>query len=301
MRVHIVRLGPPQKKRNMQCDVMAKWVGEIVAFLDETVNFPSLQIPQVDEPEQGEAYTAEEIERAAEKVRADWGLGDGPIGNLTKLIESRGVFVASVPITEGKVNAFSYWSGNKSFIAIGGEATTAARRRFDMAHELGHLVLHQGIGSEELEDKEVLKRVESEANRFAGAFLLPRSSYPNEIFSARLNAFVTLKERWKVAVQAQVYRCSDLGLLDDDQVLSLRKQISYKKWRTKEPLDSTLPIERPQMLKRAYEMLNEAGILSASQTVSSLSLGIPIISSTLGVPVSAFEETSNVVSDLSLK
>ena len=34
-----------------------------------------------------------------------------------------------------------------------------------------------------------------------------------------------------------VYRCKDLGIFDEQQITNLYKQISYKKWHKKEPLD----------------------------------------------------------------
>ncbi len=275
--------GAATKKRNEQCDVLTDWLSEIAAYLNVAVNFPDVQIPEVPSPSEGDGYSEEEIESAAESVRTSWGLGLGPIGNLTKLIESRGVFVGHLPVTAGKVNAFSYWSGTKPFIITGSDDTTAVRRRFDMAHELGHLVLHQGVGSEELEEKEVLKRVEAEANRFAGALLLPRLSYPNEVFSTRITNFIPLKERWKVAISAQIYRCADLGILTDHQVLSLRKQVSAKKWRTREPLDDAIQIEQPQMLKRATRIAIDGGVVDGLTVQSDLNLSSTIVGSILGL------------------
>lgn len=277
--------GSATKKRNEQCDVLADWLSEIAAYVDETVNFPTPKIPEIDAPSDGDGYSEDEIEVAAETVRLAWGLGPGPIGNLTKLIESRGVFVGHLPVTSGGVNAFSYWSGIRPFIVTGANNTTAVRRRFDMAHELGHLVLHQGIGSEELEEKEILRRVEFEANRFAGALLMPRASYPNEVFSTRIANFLPLKERWKVAIAAQIYRCSDLGILTDEQVLNLRKQVSAKKWRTREPLDDTLPVEQPQMLRRAMRIAIDGGVVDVPMILNDLNLNTSIISSVLGLCV----------------
>jgi Zn-dependent peptidase ImmA (M78 family) len=104
---------------------------------------------------------------------------------------------------------------------------------YDLAHELGHIVLHRWIEQVDLENKTILKEIEAEADKFAGAFLLPSTSFPNEIYTARLDAFVPLKERWKVSIQAMVYRCRDLDIIDADQALNLYKQISFRRWRKK--------------------------------------------------------------------
>lgn len=100
---------------------------------------------------------------------------------------------------------------------------------------MAHLCLHRWVGSEEIDDPLRLKEIEREADRFAGAFLLPGKSFPNEVYSARAESFIDLKARWKVSIQAMVYRAKDLGLFDDRQVTNIYKQISFKKWRTTEP------------------------------------------------------------------
>ena len=189
--------GAATRRRNDQCKVLSEWLTLITAFYGRKVNFPTPNIPHASAPINGAAYEEEEIENAATTVRRTWGLGDGPIGNLVKLLESRGVFVGHLPLPNETVNAFSFWSGAMPFILTGTDDTTAVRRRFDLAHELGHLVLHQGIGEEELEHKDILDRVEAEANKFAGAFLLPAATFPNEVFTARLEAFVELKKGGK--------------------------------------------------------------------------------------------------------
>lgn len=275
--------GAATKRRNDQCDVLTEWLSTVATYIDGLINFPVPNIPSSPPPSDSRGYCDDEIEAAAERMRVEWGLGVGPIGNLAKLIESRGVFVGHLPVTTGRVNAFSYWCGDRPFIITGAEETTAVRRRFDLAHELGHLVLHQGIGEEELEDKNTLDQIESEANRFAGAFLLPRGSYPNEVFSTRLDAFVELKARWKVAVAAQIYRCSDLGIFSERQILNLRKQLSFKKWRTKEPLDDVLPVEQPQMIARAALMAVEAGATDPHTILNSLNLSPNLIEQITGL------------------
>lgn len=275
--------GAATKRRNDQCDILTEWFSVTVSYLERFVNFPDVNIPEVPQPECDGAYSEEEIERSAEIVRSAWGLGLGPIGNLTKLLESRGVFIGHLPITTGKVNAFSYWCGARPLIITGTEDTTAVRRRFDLAHELGHLVLHQGIGQEELEVKDTLDRVESEANRFAGAFLLPRNSYPNEVLSTRLSSFIPLKDRWKVAISAQVYRCNDLELFSEKQVLNLRKQLSFNKWRTKEPLDDELSVETPTLLRKASLLAIESGTMDVSSAINELNLSPKVVAASMGL------------------
>ena len=179
----------------------------------------------------------------------------GPISSVVSLLEANGITVCRCGIEGETVEAFSFWNGNRPFVVLASEKTAAARSRFDAAHELGHLILHRWIGADELEDPKILKLIEREADRFASAFLLPRKSFPSEIFTTRLDAFVSLKKRWRVSIQAMVYRCKQLGVFDEDQVTNLYKQISARRWRTHEPLDDELPLEQPRRLQRAIEMV----------------------------------------------
>ena len=140
-------------------------------------------------------------------------------------------------------------------------------------------MLHRGVGQEDIEDPKVLRRIEDEANRFAGALLLPRQSFPSEVFTTQLDAFIELKMRWKVAIQAMVYRCKDLGVFDEYQITNLYKQISARKWRTKEPLDNpkTYPLEQPKLLRKAVSMILDAGQKTADDLVAELALAPPVI------------------------
>lgn len=178
-----------------------------------------------------------------------------------------------------RVEAFSFWNGARPFVFLASEKESAARARYDVAHECGHLVLHRGVGQEDVEDPKVLRRIEDEANRFAGALLLPRQSFPNEVFTTRLDAFVELKMRWKVSIQAMVYRCKDLGVFDEYQITNLYKQISARKWRTKEPLDdpNSNPLEQPKLLRRAVSMVLDANRKTPDDLAAELALAPGII------------------------
>ncbi len=279
--------GAETKRRNSACDVMGKWFVQAARYFFERVSFPQVRVPSAA-PINGDIYEDDEIEDIAMECRRAWGLGVGPISNVVGLLETNGIAICRYEMTGEKIEAFSFWNGDRPFIILSSDKSSAVRSRFDAAHELGHIVLHRWVGQEELEDPKVLKRVEAEANRFAGAFLLPAKSFPVEVYSPRLDAFVELKRRWKVAIQAMVYRCKDLGVFDEAQITNLYKQISFRKWRTKEPLDDTLALERPSLLKRAVELLVSSGKSAADEIVSDLRLSASVIAAFCAVPVEFF-------------
>lgn len=282
--------GPDTKRRNAACDQYADWLAQAAYAFDDYINLPKVNLPSF-EPSGQEAdqnrYSPDEIERLAQSTREQMGLGLGPISNSVRLLESHGVAVARLILKEENVGAFSFWSGSRPFIFMASDKESAARARFDVCHELGHLVLHRWVTQDELEDKSRLKEIEREADYFSGAFLLPRGSFPNEIISPRLDAFLDLKKRWKVSIQAMIYRCKNLGIFDEDQCVNLYKQISFKKWRTQEPLDGPagLPIEEPLLLRRAAEMVFENNRMRADELLQRLGLNDNTVESLLGLPL----------------
>lgn len=281
------KTGADTKRRNLACAVHAKWLAQTAYAFDDLANFPSVDLPSFEPVSPGAtAYSSDEIENIAESTREHFGLGLGPISNVVRLIEVKGVIVCRVQMPGENVGAFSFWSGKKPFIFLASDRDSGARARFDAAHELGHLILHRWVGPDEIEDKGRLKEIESEADRFASAFLMPRRSFPNEIYSPRLLAFVDLKARWKVSIQAMIYRCRDLGIFDEQQITNLYKQISFKKWRKTEPLDGLngIPIEQPMLLTKVAEIVLETGTLAKDSLLERIRLSPRLVEQLTGLP-----------------
>lgn len=230
---------------------------EVVGTLEEHVEFPDDQVS-------GAARTissAEDIERCAVDVRRAWGLGLGPIPNIVKLLQSKGVIVCVVPNTCREVDAFSAWHGGRPLVFLVGDRR-GSRMRFDAGHELGHLIMHADVtpGSHE---------VETEAHRFAGAFLAPREPFVSE-WPRWLNweQIFELKRRWGLSAAALVRRAYDLGILSEASYR--RANIRLRQEGTSEPFEP--PPEYPTVLERSLELLSgelSAEALAASQGLSS--------------------------------
>lgn len=276
------KFGSDTLRRREASDTYSDWFVQVARALDEAINFPTVNVPEYDIKDFGE----DGIDEIAERVRSDWGLGLGPISNVLALLESNGVLVSRYEMTGERVEAFSFWNGPRPFIFMASEKKAGVRSRFDLAHELGHLVMHRHVDAAEIEDRATLKEIERQADRFAGAFLLPKHSFPIEVFTPRLDAFVDLKRRWRVSIQAMIYRCSDLGLFDDVQILNMRKQVSYRKWRTQEPLDdpSIIPLENPRVLAKAFELLSQSGRMSIDEFKANLQISPRFIEAMCQLP-----------------
>ena len=169
-----------------------------------------------------------EAEDAARTLRQEWGLGEKPLSNMVHLLESRGVRVLSLAENSTKVNAFSLWRGGKAYVFLN-TMKSAESSRYDAAHELGHLVLHQ-------DGKTTGRLAEDQANRFASAFLMPRADVLAVLPRVHyLEQIVQAKKRWKVSVAALNYRLHKLGITSDWKYRDLCIQISTNKFNVNEP------------------------------------------------------------------
>ena len=190
--------------------------------------------------------------QAAAIARAHLGLSpDSPIAHLINVAEKGGIFVLSLPISLADFDAFSLWAGSEPYrpIIVIDNEKAGDRLRMSVAHEIGHLVLHQAI-------KGSLQAVERAAGQFAGEFLLPEAAMRQEIATpVTLTRIATLKPRWKVSIQALVVRAHELKLVSDRQYHYLFQQIATRGWKTREPQQLDVPPERPRAVRKMAEIL----------------------------------------------
>lgn len=184
----------------------------------------------------------------AESLREFWNLGLGPINNLLKTLENNGIHILTINTSKIHVDAYSQVIEGIPLIILNQSKGSAVRWRFSLAHELGHLVLHQNVTAEELDNPERFNEIENEAHLFASNFLLPAGSFGKCIISDKLDYFLGLKKEWKVSIAAMVFRCGQLNLLSEQKILNLQKQISKRKWHAFEPLDNEIQYENPSRI-----------------------------------------------------
>lgn len=243
----------PKKYRTEQ-KLKVELLARLYAILSEYVEFPRLNIPT----DLKEFISPEE---AAMYLRSFWKLGEKPIPNLLRLLESQGIIVLSFDTKTQDIDAFSqYFSiNNKStfFVAYSNNKNSAARINFDLAHELGHILLHNWTDDTENCSREEFKQKEKEANQFASAFLLPQNSFIKEVsyFSHNLDHYIELKKKWRVSIAAMIYRACDLNIISMSQYQYLIRMMNKKGMRYNEPLDNILEIPYPRLLRDSVELL----------------------------------------------
>ena len=237
---------------------------DIAQSLERHAEFPDCDVPAWPVAADGGAVGSgaagggaeDGPEEAARKVREQWALGTGPLGHLIRLAEHHGILVVFSPPQAATVDAYSFDSRLRPVIVLNPIKRDYYRQRFDVAHELGHLIMHG--------DAEPGGRVvEEQANRFAAELLMPatqiREQLPAAMNSRAWIGLARLKEQWGVSMQALLYRARRLGRLSDVSYRNAMTTISARGWRRDEPgLINT--IEQPSLLPRAVELLAEAGV-----------------------------------------
>ncbi|HJA22953.1 MAG TPA: XRE family transcriptional regulator [Candidatus Limosilactobacillus intestinavium] len=255
------RSSSTKRARDMQ-KVRLIYSSSIYDLLSDYVNFPNVNIP-VPIEEKLSNITNEKIKRMALLTRNKWGLdNEEPINNLTKLVEANGIIISQANLRENKIDAVSKWIADRPFILLTDNRESGVRRRFNIAHELGHILLHSNIDSiYELSNTD-MNRLENQANIFASNLLLPDQAFIRSVVSTSMEGFIELKKYWKVSISALIIKAHKVKLLNDNQYLYLNKKLSYNHWRKSEPLDNSISLETPDLYNEVCKLIINNNVLS---------------------------------------
>jgi Zn-dependent peptidase ImmA (M78 family)/DNA-binding XRE family transcriptional regulator len=257
-----------------RAEIRLTWISEIIEYLADFFNFPALDLPKIDLPDDFREIDTDILESAAATLRSHWRIGDGPMPDLLLEMENNGIIVSRIHIGAEKLDAFSQWSSahNIPFVVLSRDKASAVRQRFDAAHESAHLILHSNIDPKRLNSAADYKIMEDQAHYFASALLLPADEFSHDLWAPTLDSMLGIKERWKVSVGAMIKRCEALGIVGDESARRLWINYNRRGWRKGEPYDGKLDKERPRLLRRSISELLSAGEQSVSQILSALPL-----------------------------
>ncbi|MFD2415530.1 ImmA/IrrE family metallo-endopeptidase [Amycolatopsis pigmentata] len=223
---------------------------EIAAWITERYRLPGADIPSLHLPVDA---TWIDVETTALRVRGRWDLGHHAIPNMVHLLESRGARVFSLVQDVRDVDAFSAYLRNEPFVFID-TGKTAERQRFDAAHELGHLVMHQGP------EKFDGRQAERQADRFAAAFLMPKEDVlARNLRDATPDELIKASTRWGVSAMALTHRLSELGVLTEWGYRSTCVELAKRGYRRAEPGSTRVP-ETSQVLEKVFAHLRSSGV-----------------------------------------
>jgi Zn-dependent peptidase ImmA (M78 family)/transcriptional regulator with XRE-family HTH domain len=180
-----------------------------------------------------------DVEVAAQTVRRAWRLPMGPVKNLTAAVEAAGGIVAGLDFGALQIDAAAQWPrADRPYFFVRPELPPD-RYRFNLAHEIGHMVLHDAPDP----------NLEDQAHAFAGALLVPADEFRPQI-PARLTlaALLELKLYWGVSMAMLVMRGSQIGVISDRQKRSYFQMVNARGIRKVEP--GGLTPERPSVVNK---------------------------------------------------
>lgn len=257
------------KRYHKEQEAKLELIKIIYEYLSEYLTFKPLNLPAIDK--------CADIEEIALALRDCWGLGRKPIDNLVYRAESNGLIVIDFDSSSGDVDAFSHrvYTDDKDTFLIGYSRNkcTAARIHFDIAHELGHILLHDWNQNIENIEKEDFKELEQEAHNFASAFLLPKDEFIADIgkYAGNLAFYVEMKKRWKVSISAMIRRSFNLNLINSDEYQRLMRNMQKQGIKKIEPLDDKLVTAKPSLLREAVNILLSQNVVSPNEFLDELS------------------------------
>lgn len=226
----------------------ARLLRSFVQKLEEYVVLPEVDLPR--RPVQPDELA--EAEAAAERLRKEWAVPAGPVDNVVRLLEQHGIIVVRPKQLQRKIDAFSVRYDERPLVVLSAAKQLETRSRFDAAHELGHLLMHDNelAGS---------SAVERHAHAFAAAFLMPADDIVSELpRSADMKRLIELKVKWRVSMSALLMRAKTLEVIAPEKYTSAMKMFSARGWRKSEPGDELLgPVETPRMLAQALTLVQE--------------------------------------------
>jgi Zn-dependent peptidase ImmA (M78 family)/transcriptional regulator with XRE-family HTH domain len=242
-----------------------EWAADVVSLLSDYVDLPDVAVPSVDFDVMSDFGA---VEKAADALRENWGLGRGPLRDLSSVMELHGFILVRENVDCIDMDAVSAWQFGRPYVLYSADVSSGPRTAFNLAHEMGHMVLHSSV--EVTSDN--LAIVEKQADRFASALLLPQETFSREVLGTSLDHFLFLKEKWGVSIAAMAYRCRELGILNQNQFSYIFRQLNLKMIRKNEPLDEKFQAREPSILGASIRLLLDKGVKTKHQIEDALAL-----------------------------
>ncbi len=188
------------------------------------------------------------VERIAAIVRAAWHLPSGPVRNIVQIVERSGGVVFLCRFGTRHIDGFSKRVPTLPSLFFLNTDRPPDRIRWTLAHEIGHIVMHY---------KSPEPTGEEEADRFAAEFLTPEREIKRQLTNLTFEKLASLKQYWKVSMQALIMRAHSLGNLTDRQRRSWFVRLSSHGYRTREPIELDPPWEEPRLVKAIVQFYRE--------------------------------------------
>lgn len=224
------------------------------------INWQDLKLPVLDVNKYGSP------QECAKQLRKMWKIEKGAIENLNELLEEKKILTINFDFGTERVDGRCVMALDKFPIIVTNRTLLGDRQRFTLAYQLGHLVMH--INTSPAYDRDL----SHEANLFAAELLMPEKDIKNDLEDLSLPKLGELKRKWKVSMQALLYRATDLGLVNDNQKRYLLQQFNQQNIRRREPKELDIPTEQYRLVRDLLTQYRTKQKLSVAKMASFLHL-----------------------------
>ena len=188
---------------------------------------------RTDFPKRRKVRRPEEADAVAADLRKRWNLGQDALESATQCLENHGALIVHYAGTETKgFDGLSATVNKRHPLLIVNNEVPVDRLRFDLLHELGHVLMDTSeAGSEKAEERL--------AHRFASSFLAPPDMVRRELGEKRrsltLSELLMLKGKYGLSVSAWVYAAKAHSVIDQALYKALFMELNKRGWRKAEP------------------------------------------------------------------
>ena len=230
------------KTKILKFENKCKVIGYVIDELSESIEWPDFKLAPLN-VEDGYApeYIANYTRRLL-KVNVD-----EPIKNIFSILETAGIIIYEINDDE-KFDGVSFITDKGNPIIIVNKNFSNDRKRFTIAHELGHILMHNenNFPISSYRDKE------KEANQFASEFLMPENYIKNSLRNLKLSEVGNLKSYWLTSMSSIIRRAKDLKCIDDNRYKYFLIEMSRNGFTKKEPIE--VFIDKPTCLKNSINL-----------------------------------------------
>jgi Zn-dependent peptidase ImmA (M78 family)/transcriptional regulator with XRE-family HTH domain len=184
---------------------------------------------------------------AARRAASVLGLHESGNFDLVAALERAGFVVVEHELGSRHIDAATLWSdGGRPIILLNADSPKD-RRRFTLAHEVAHLLMHESPSEAD----------EGDADRFAAELLMPADRIRTDLGNTSLASVERLRVKWRVPADALIRRARDLGTLSSTDYRTLNIDLSRSGLKGSE---SRFDGERPATMRQVVAEASAAGM-----------------------------------------
>lgn len=202
-------------------------IGYIIDEFSESIEWPDFTLYPLNVED---GYSPEYIASYTRRIlKLD---NDEPVRNIFSLLESSGIIIYEIDEIE-KFDGVSFVTDKGFPVIIINKNFSNDRKRFTIAHELGHLLMH----NESHFPVSSFREKEKEANQFASEFLMPRDAIINSLRFLKMGDLGDLKNYWLTSMSSIIRRAKDLKCIDENRYKFFMIEMSRYGYTKREPID----------------------------------------------------------------